>query len=79
MELAKGKNAAIVGYSLALSLYNGQNPEGKSVLINGNKVNIIGVLAKQGNTTGGPQYDDIMVLPAVFAQKFAKPNTQGVK
>ncbi len=79
MELAKGKNAAILGYSLALSLYNGQNPEGKSVLINGNKVNIIGVLVKQGNAIGGPQYDDVMVLPAVFAQKFAKPNTQGVK
>lgn len=78
MELSKGKNAAIVGYSLALNLYNGQNPEGKSVLINGNKVTIIGVLAKQGNAIGGPQYDDVMVLPAVFAQKFAKPNTPGV-
>jgi putative ABC transport system permease protein len=78
LELNKGKNAAIVGYNLAAGLFNGQNPEGKSVLINGNKINIIGVLAKQGNAIGGPQYDDVMVLSAMFAQKFAKPNTKGV-
>lgn len=77
-ELSKGKNTCVLGYNLALTLFGGQNPMGKSVKVNGYKVTIVGVLAKQGNSIGGPQYDDIVILPGTYASKFAKPNTQGV-
>ncbi len=77
-ELNKGKNACIVGYNLAINLFGGQNPLGKNIKVNGYKVHIIGVLAKQGNSIGGPQYDDIVLLPGTYASKFAKPNTRGV-
>ena len=34
---------------------------------------VIGVFDYQGSAIGGPQYDDIAVLPTKFAQRFAKP------
>jgi len=77
-ETTKGKNTAIVGYNLALNLFAGANPVGRSLKVNGHKVNIIGVLELQGQSLGGPQYDDIVVLPGLFATKFKKPNTRGV-
>lgn len=72
-ELNAGKNTAIVGYNVALNLFKGKNPVGKNAIINGNKVTIIGVFDYQGSAIGGPQYDDIAVLPTKFAQRFAKP------
>lgn len=77
-ETTKGKNSAILGYNLASNLFAGADPMGKSIKINGNKVTIIGVLSQQGQSIGGPQYDDVVVLPARFATKFKKPNTKGV-
>ncbi|PCJ67609.1 MAG: ABC transporter [Bacteroidetes bacterium] len=78
LEMGKGKNTCIVGFNLAMNLFGGKNPVGHDVKINGYKVNIIGVLAQQGSAIGGQQYDDVMILPAIFASKFAKPNTNGV-
>jgi putative ABC transport system permease protein len=77
-ESQKGKNVAIIGYNLAVNLFQGQNPVGKDIKINGSKVSIIGILEFQGNSIGGQQYDDIVILPGVFAERFAKPNTAGV-
>jgi putative ABC transport system permease protein len=56
----------------------GQNPIGKNVKVNGYNTTVIGLLAQQGTAIGGQQYDDVIVLPGFFANKFAKPNTNGV-
>lgn len=77
-EKNKGKNTAILGYNIALNLFAGANPVGRDIKVNGNKVNVIGVLQLQGQSIGGPQYDDIVMLPGLFATKFKKPNTGGV-
>lgn len=77
-ELNKGKNVGILGYNIAVNLYGGANPIGRDVKINGVNISIIGVLEKQGNSLGGPQYDDVLVLPAKYATRFAKPNSNGV-
>ncbi len=77
-ETANGKNSAILGYNLAFTLFAGADPVGRSIKINGHKVTIIGVLSLQGQSIGGPQYDDVVVLPARFATKFKKPNARGV-
>ena len=78
LESNKGKNVAIVGYNIALNLFGGQNPLSKEFKINGSKVTVIGILEKQGNAIGGQQYDDVVVLPGIFATRFAKPNKRGV-
>ena len=77
-ENAKGKNVAILGYNIALNLYHGDNPLGKDIKLNGSKITVIGILAKQGNSIGGQQHDDVVVLPGMYATRFAKPNTRGV-
>lgn len=77
-ELNKGKPSAIIGYNLALNLFAGANPIGQTVKLNGHAINIVGVLKYQGQTMGGQQYDDIVVLPGIFAERFRKPNTRGV-
>lgn len=77
-ETSKGKNTAILGYNLALNLFAGANPVGREIKVNGHLVDVIGVLQLQGQAIGGPQYDDVAVLPGVFATKFKKPNTRGV-
>ncbi|MEY2924355.1 MAG: hypothetical protein RLZZ337_903 [Bacteroidota bacterium] len=78
LELNKGKNVAVVGYKVALYLFNGQNPIGKTFKFNGYNITIIGVLEEQGQSMGSQQYDDNIVIPGVFATRFAKPNTNGV-
>lgn len=77
-EMNKGKNTCILGYNLALNLFMGQNPIGKNVKVNGYNTTVIGLLAQQGSAIGGPQYDNKIILPGFFANKFAKPNTRGV-
>lgn len=78
LELNKGKNTAVVGYNLATNLFAGANPMGRDIKVNGHKVSIVGVLKLQGQAIGGPQYDDVVVLPGLFANRFKKPNTRGV-
>lgn len=78
LELDRGKSTTILGYNVALNLFEGKNPIGKKLKVNGHKVTVIGVLELQGQAIGGQQYDDVMVLPGVFAQRFKKPNMQGV-
>ncbi len=77
-ENQKGKNVAIVGYNVARNLFQGQNPLGKSIKVNGAKVTIIGILSFQGNGIGGQQHDDLVMLPGAYAERFGKPNTMGV-
>jgi putative ABC transport system permease protein len=77
-ELNKGKNVGVLGYNIAVNLFGGSNPVGRDIKLNGVNLTIIGVLEKQGNSLGGPQYDDVLVLPAKYATRFAKPNTNGV-
>ena len=78
LEMDKGRNVAIIGYALAANLFHGSNPIGKSVKLNGSKVDIIGYLARKGNSMGGPNYDEQVIIPAKFAYRFAKPNQNGV-
>lgn len=76
-DLISGKNSAIVGYNIALNLFEGKNPVGKKITINGSKATIVGVFDYQGSSIGGSQYDDIVALPVKFAQRFARPNGSG--
>jgi putative ABC transport system permease protein len=78
MELDKGKNVCVIGYTLALNLFHGANPIGRTIDFNGIKTTIIGLMAKTGNSLGQPNYDEQIILPALFSQRFAKPNSSGV-
>ena len=53
---------AVLGASTASDLFAGLSPIGRSILINGNNFEIIGVLESKGSTSFGSQ-DDIVLIP----------------
>ena len=77
-EIDKARNVAIVGYDLAVNLFPTTNPIGQKFKINGINTSIIGVLDKQGQSLGSKNYDEMILLPADYARRFARPGNNGV-
>lgn len=68
-ESSTGRNLAIIGDEIALKLFEGENPIGKEIKIEGRKVNIIGVAQREGsNMLGGGSLDEMVLLPLNFAR-----------
>lgn len=69
-ESNNGNNVALLGNKIANDLFQGINPIGKQIKIQGKKINIIGVLKKEGkNMLGGGSLDEIVLLPINYAKK----------
>lgn len=68
-ESQMGSNVLIVGASFAEELFPGENPIGKEVKIMGNKLTVIGVLAKSGNSIVNMGDDNSVYVPLNFAYK----------
>ncbi|MBU0763944.1 MAG: ABC transporter permease, partial [Bacteroidetes bacterium] len=47
-EAKSGRNIAIVGHSIALTLFRNRNPIGKTIKLMGRKLTVVGVFAKEG-------------------------------
>ena len=66
-EFAEGNNVAIVGCEIVSGLFNGEEPIGKYVKILGRKVQIVGVLQKQGSSKlSDVNMDESILLPVNF-------------
>src|ERR1700733_15324871 len=72
-EFLNGSNSIVLGYSNAENLFvNPAAAIGKSVEINGRKMNIIGVPKKNGsNNMGGWDFDNIVLMPYRTARSLA--------
>lgn len=70
-EFSSGSPSLVMGYNVAEKLFD--NPEvavGKSVMIKGRKVNVIGVVKKQGSSMiGGWDFDNVIMIPYRFASQ----------
>ncbi len=64
-EFLRGTSTGIIGYSVAEQLFN--NPEkavGTEISYNGRRVNVVGVIKKQGQSfVGGFDYDQALIVP----------------
>lgn len=69
IECEAGKNLAIVGYEIANQLFGESDPIGKDITISGLKVQIIGVLAKEGASLFGTGVDQVVMMPINFASR----------
>jgi len=80
IESKTGKNLAVLGHEIAEKLFRGISPLNKEIKIAGNKVTVIGVLEKEGNTamTGGGSMDKNVILPLHFAKRFINISNQNV-
>ena len=70
IESIGGRNVAIIGAGIAENLFKNEYPIGKSIKIFGNKLVVIGILAKQGDGTFGSSTDEQIFVPMNFARNY---------
>lgn len=68
-ELNSGKPVAVIGYDIAKALFNNAPAINQSIKIWGRKINIIGILKKQGQSIGDNS-DEAIILPINLARNY---------
>src|ERR1700758_675048 len=68
-DVLNTERVCVLGRSVALNLFGYQNPVGETVRIGNNSFRVIGVLSSKGQTPGGSDQDDIVVIPYTTLQK----------
>jgi putative ABC transport system permease protein len=71
MECDGGRPVALIGYSLAEQLFGAEYPVGQDIKIQGQKAEVIGVMAKEGSSLFGGERDLSVYVPYEYAQRFA--------
>lgn len=69
-ESAGGRPVTIIGSDIVKNLFAGANPMGQRIKVFGQKVEVIGLLKKEGNTNFGNSNDNQVLLPVNFARNF---------
>jgi len=71
-EFYSGANRVIIGHEVASTLFlPNENPIGKSIKVKGQKLQIIGVLQKEGKDLINPiNFDDVGIIPYNTARKY---------
>ncbi|PLX11516.1 MAG: ABC transporter [Marinilabiliales bacterium] len=69
-ESVAGKNICLIGYQVALDLFQGMNPIGKEIKIQGRKIMVVGLIKKEGKDilNSGGSLDEMIILPIVYAK-----------
>jgi len=70
VESRGGANVCVLGYDVADALFPSASPINRSVLINGQPFNVIGVISRQGSFLGIFSLDSIVVMPLPAFQKY---------
>jgi putative ABC transport system permease protein len=76
LESSSGKPVAVIGFNIADALFDGENPLGKQIKIMGQKVLVVGVFEKTGDSIIGNSDDNNVVIPVRFARNFIRINNQ---
>jgi putative ABC transport system permease protein len=76
-DVAQGRSVAVLGTETVTQLFNGRNPVGQSVRINGSTFTVVGVLQAIGSTSTTANEDDQVVVPqTTFATRVAANSTR---
>ncbi len=68
-EISRGAQVALVGQTVARTLFGGLDPVGEELRVRSVPFRIIGVMAKKGQTTWGSDQDDVVFLPLSAARQ----------
>lgn len=68
-DIDSRKRVAVIGATVASNLFDNTNPIGQSVRINNAPFTVIGVLASKGQSAGGQDQDDTVIIPITTAQE----------
>lgn len=79
LEFYKGTNQAILGHDVTAALFpNDKNPIGKYFKVKGQKLQVIGVLKKEGKDLLNPtNFDEVILVPYNTARKFVNIMNSG--
>ncbi len=71
-DLFYATNVALLGSELAKTLFASVEPVGKTIVVLGQQMKVVGVLESKGNMTGGGD-DRVLLLPLETAKRLAGP------
>lgn len=69
-ESASGRNVAVIGDQIAENLFQNTDPVGKTIKIFGRNIEVVGVMAREGENTFGNSHDEMVILPIAFVSSF---------
>ena len=69
-ESVAGKNICLIGHQIAKDLFQGINPVGKQIKIQGRKISVVGLIAKEGKDilNSGGSLDEMIIIPVIYAK-----------
>lgn len=67
-ESSNGKNITIIGSEIAKLLFKQTNPVGKTIKVQGKKVQVVGVFKKEGTDMFGMNMDNQILIPINYAK-----------
>lgn len=67
-ESHTGANVAIIGSDIAENLFENKDPVGQRIKLFGRKLDVIGVVKKQGKDVFGSSNDNWIIIPAKYGQ-----------
>ncbi len=69
-ESFAGKNICLMGHQVAQDLFQGINPVGKEIKVQGRKIRVVGLIAKEGKDilNSGGSLDEMIILPIIYAK-----------
>ncbi len=68
-ESAAGRPVAVVGYQVAMQLFGRHNCVGQTLKVRGIRIEVIGVLAEEGESLVSTGLDEFMLVPSAFAPR----------
>lgn len=73
-ESAVGRNVALIGDDIRNNLFGNIDPLGRQITVWGRKLEVIGLLKREGNVTFGNSTDNQVLVPVNFARNFIDLN-----
>lgn len=71
IEMEYGSQVTVIGYKVAKTLFENQDPVGKEISFLGTKLRVIGVMKEKGDIADD-NYDNMVTVPLIKANQMAK-------
>ncbi len=75
-DVSDRARVCVLGKTVAENLFGSQDPIGQTVRINKNSFRVIGVMSSLGQTSGGRDQDDVVLIPYSTFQRYIKAINQ---
>jgi len=62
-ESSSGRNVAILGHEIAQKLFGAENPVGKNIKTFGRRLEVVGVLTREGQAPFSNSHDELIIVP----------------